>query len=122
MAPPQESTASFRQSAAVYATEPKRMRLSASARSTTAAGSSTTTRASTGAPTVMTNKGSVYKAQRGRGEGEREQRYRPPPLLSNTITTAAAEEHSIAFMPSSLACVLSTLALLALAEYLEEET
>lgn len=66
MAPPQESGATAFQQAAVYTTEPKRMRLSSSARST-AAGSSTTTRAATGAPTAMTNKGSVYKAQRGRG-------------------------------------------------------
>eukprot|EP00903_Cladosiphon_okamuranus_P005483 g5467.t1 len=70
MAPPQESNGvSFGQqdAPAGYGTEPKRMRLSGAAHAAAvAAGSSTTTRASTGAPTAMTNKGSVYKAQRGR--------------------------------------------------------
>lgn len=75
MAPPEESNGvSMGQQdvPAVYTTEPKRMRLSGAATVATAvaaaAGSSTTTRAATGAPSAMTNKGSVYKAQRGRGE------------------------------------------------------
>lgn len=79
MAPPQVINGPIRQEegAGAYTTESKRMRLSGSAKSAAAAaaaaavpaGSFTTTRASTGAPTAMTNKGSVYKAQRGRGEG-----------------------------------------------------
>lgn len=57
------------EASAGYGTEPKRMRLSGAAHAAAvAAGSSTTTRASTGAPTAMTNKGFVYRAQRGRGE------------------------------------------------------
>ncbi|CAM9496820.1 unnamed protein product [Scytosiphon promiscuus] len=77
MAPPQVINGPIRQDggAGAYTTESKRMRLSGSAKSAAAAaaaaaavpaGSFTTTRASTGAPTAMTNKGSVYKAQRGR--------------------------------------------------------
>lgn len=94
MAPPQESSGSFRQQSAAYATEPKRMRLSSSVRSTAAAaGSSTTTRASTGAPTAMTNKGSVYKAQRGRGE--RDQCRHVDPCFNTAVAAAALQRCSL---------------------------
>ncbi|CAM9403543.1 unnamed protein product [Choristocarpus tenellus] len=60
MAPPQE--ASPYRPIASYSNEAKRMRTSVGRQP----GFSTTTRASTGVATSMTNKGSVYKAQRGK--------------------------------------------------------